>query len=422
MDTKVTAFDEHIWSEQHAVPDDVDDIHQRTFEYFWLGSHPVSGLVRDRLRSDGTPIHEIASISGTGFGFLAIIVGAHRGWITRDQALERVTTMVESLRKARRFHGAFAHFVDAATSRVIPFGPKDDGGDLVETALLLQGLICAREYFSRLTLAETRFRTLAQEIVTGVEWDWFTRGSDGPLWWHWSPKHRWCFGIVVSGWNEALVCYILAAGAERHSIKPVNYHQGWARSGEMVNGHSYLGTVLPLGEPFGGPLFLSQYSFCGLDPRGLSDRYCDYEEQIRAHTRINHDHCRSKFPGSDVWGMTASDGPNGYRVHSPVQDDGVIAPTAAMSALPVMPQEAVRAIRAFANFENGKLIGRYGFVDAFSPSSGWIADTHLAIDQGPAVAMMENHRSGILWQLFMNAPEVQRGLDRLGFRRASSAS
>ncbi len=419
MDTRVTAFGQSIRSPYKAVPDDVDDIHHRTFEYFWLGSHSVSGLVRDRLRADGTPINEIASISGTGFGFLAIIVGAERGWITRDQALERVTTMVHSLRKAKRFHGAFAHFVDAGTSKVIPFGPKDDGGDLVETALLLQGLICAREYFSGLTLAETRFRNLAHDLVTAVEWDWYTQGSDGPLWWHWSPKYRWCFDIAISGWNEALVCYILAAGSQNHSINAINYHQGWARSGAMVNGNSYMGTVLPLGEPFGGPLFLSQYSFCGLDPRGLSDRYCHYQEQVEAHTRINHDYCVSKFPEQGFWGMTASDGPNGYRVHSPANDDGVIAPTAALSAFPVMPDEAIRAIRAFADYQDGKLIGRYGFVDAFAPGSNWIADTHLAIDQGPIVAMMENYRSGILWRLFMNAPEVRRGLDNLGFRHES---
>lgn len=416
MDSENHRLDAEILSVERSLPDDIEDIQHRTFEYFWLGSHPVSGLARDRLRSDGEPLNDIASISGTGFAFLAIIVGAQRHWITRDQALDRVTTMVDSLLKAKRFHGAFAHFVHDETLDIIPFGPKDDGGDLVETAFLLQGLICARQYFSRSNLAETRFRTLAHDIISGVEWDWFTRRKDGPLWWHWSPKFRFCFDIAVGGWNEALVCYVLAAGAQAHHIEPVHYHIGWARSGAMVNGNSYLGTVLPLGEPFGGPLFLSQYSFCGLDPRGLSDCYGDYWQQVHAHARINYDHCRSQYPGSDFWGLTASDGPSGYRVHSPTRDQGVISPTAALSSFAVMPEEATKAARAFAKFEGGKLLGRYGFVDAFSPVTGWVADTHLAIDQGPIVAMIENHRSGLLWSLFMDAPEVKRGLNRLGFQ------
>ena len=415
MDTKSHLLNAQSFIPQRSLPDDIEEIQYRTFEYFWLGSHPTSGLARDRLRSDGTAINEIASVSGTGFSFMAIIVGAERRWITREEALNRVITMVQALQKAKRFHGAFAHFLHAKTSDVIPFGPKDDGGDLVETAFLVQGLICARQYFSGSTLAEMRFRTIAHDLIANVEWDWYTRGKDGPMWWHWSPTYRWCFNIAIGGWNEALVCYVLAAGAHRHHIEPVHYHQGWARSGEMVNGSSYLGTTLPLGEPFGGPLFLSQYSFCGLDPRGLSDRYANYWEQVEAHTRINYSYCQSKYPDSDFWGMTASDGRNGYRVHSPTQDDDVISPTAALSSFAFCPDEATKAARAFLKFKEGRLMGRYGFVDAFSPNHDWIADTHLAIDQGPIVAMMENYRSGLLWSLFMTAPEVQRGLSRLGF-------
>lgn len=360
-------------------------------------------------------------MSGIGFALLAIVVGAGRGWITRDQALDRVTTMVRSLEKAKRFHGAFAHFIDAATSEVIPFRARDDGGDLVETAFLLQGLICARQYFSRDTLAEALFRTLANSLISGVEWGWFTRGKEDGLFWHWSPKYRWALNMPISGWNEGLVCYVLAAGAEHNAIDPINYHRGWARSGAMINGNTYLGTRLPLGEPYGGPLFLSQYSFCSLDPRGLSDRYCNYWCQVQAHAQINRDYCRSKYPGLDIWGLTASDGPKGYRAHSPTSSDDVIAPTAALSSFAVLPEAAAKAASAFLTYQGGKLQGKYGFVDAFSPETGWIADSHLAIDQGPIVAMMENHRSGLLWTMFMGAPEVQRGLDRLGFTRDGDA-
>ncbi|WP_174155276.1 glucoamylase family protein [Rhizobium skierniewicense] len=399
----------------HLISKDIDTIQFRTFEYFWLGSHPTSGLARDRIRSDGAVINEIASVSGTGFALLSVLVGSERGWITRSQALERATSITESLHRAQRFHGAFSHFLHAETSEVIPFGSKDDGGDLVETGLLLQGLICARQYFSGPTLEETRFREKANALIKGVEWTWYTRGGDGPMWWHWSQKHRWSRNIPITGWNEALICYVLGAGAEQHAIDPVNYHAGWARSGEMRNGDAYFDIVLPLGEPYGGPLFLSQYSFCGLDPRGLSDTYCDYWTQIKAHTQIHYRYGCDKYPDQNLWGMTASDSPRGYRVHSPTDDDDVISPTAALSSFPFFPEEVSRAATAFLTFADGKLMGRYGLVDAFSPGSGWIADTHLAIDQGPIVAMMENYRTGLLWRLFMTAPEVQRGLDRLGF-------
>jgi hypothetical protein len=405
------------YGHQQHLSDDLQKIQYRTFEYFWLGSHPITGLPRDRLRADGEPINEIASVSGVGFAFLATIVGAERQWITRDQALERITTMVQSLMKTKRFHGAFAHFIDAGTCEVIPFGPRDDGADLVETALLLQGLICARQYFERTSLGEMRFRTLANNVIDGVQWDWFTRGKDGALFWHWSPKYKWALNVPITGWNEALVSYVLAAGARQYSIDPLSYHEGWARAGAMLNGNDYMGTVLPLGEPYGGPLFLSQYSFCALDPRGLSDRYGDYWRQVKAHTRINYDYCRSVYEDPEMWGLTASDGPKGYRVHSPTADGGVISPTAALSSFPFLPDEAARAAHRFMNYRDGQLWGRYGFVDAFSPETGWIADSHLAIDQGPIVAMMENHRSGLLWQLFSTAPEVKRGLDRLGFRQ-----
>ncbi len=399
----------------HSFSADIDHIQFRTFEYFWLGSHPTSGLARDRIGSDGTVINNLASVSGTGFALLAILVGAERHWITREQALERAVAITESLHRAPRFHGAFSHFLHAETSEVIPFGSKDDGGDLVETGFLLQGLICARQYFSRMTPAETQFRHRADALIGSVEWKWFTRGGNGPMWWHWSRKYKWSRNIPISGWNEALICYVLAAGADQHAIDPINYHTGWARSGDMRNGNSYLGVVLPLGEPFGGPLFLSQYSFCALDPRGLSDRYCNYWIQIQAHTQIHYRYGKDKYPGQNLWGMTASDGPKGYSVHSPTNDGDVISPTAALSSLPFLPEEVAGAATAFLNYKGGKLMGRYGLVDAFSPGSGWIADTHLAIDQGPIVAMMENHRSGLLWKLFMTAPEVQRGLDRLDF-------
>jgi len=399
----------------HSTTEQIENIQRDTFGYFWYASHLATGFPRDRIRADGQVISEIASVSGIGFGFLVILIGIERGWITREEGLARVALMAISLDRAPRFHGAFSHFIRATDGSVIPFSKRDDGGDLVETAFLMKGLICAREYFTRKEGTETDLRRLLDTLIQNVEWNWYAKGANKCLFWHWSPKYGWKRNVPISGWNEALVCYILAAGAKQHSISPATYHNGWARHGEIVNGKAYLGTVLPLGQPYGGPLFLSQYSFCGLNPFGLRDRYCRYEEQIVAHTHVNHDYCRAKYGDTGLWGLTSCDGPAGYKAYSPTRDAGVIAPTAALASFPFAPQLASSALTKFLQYENGKLLGKYGFVDAFSPKTGWVAHTHLAIDQGPIVVMIENYRSGLIWRLFMGAPEVQCGLKRLEF-------
>jgi hypothetical protein len=399
----------------------LDQVQRQTFLYFWEGSHADSKLIYDKRWVNGAIATNMISISGTGFGVMAILVASERGWIERSEALERLTLILERLALATRYHGAFAHMIDGATSQTVQFSQYDDAGDLVETTLLLQGLICAREYFTGTTETEKALRATVTRLFDEVEWDWFTRGrSDGPLYWHWSPIHNWTMNLPIRGWNEALSAYLLGAGSETHPIGPENYHGGWARSGTMLNGAAYLGTVLPLGEPLGGPLFLSQYSFCALDPRGLSDRYADYWQQAVAHTKINRDYCLTvaDYQQYGVWGLTASEAPNGYNANSPTSDTGAIAPTAALSSFPFLPKETEEALRAMLRYEDGKLFGSFGFVDAFAPSIDWLAPTYLSIDQGPIVAMIENHRSGLLWSLFMKAPEVRRGLERLGFTSA----
>lgn len=395
----------------------LDGLHFSTFDYFWSGSHPESGLPRDRMGSDGQPMHEITSISGVGFGFLALIVGAHRSWITRHDAVERANQMLQSLGRVKRFRGAFPHFVQTSGGKTIPFAKFDDGGDLVETALLVQALICAREFFDGQTLGEIDLRRSVSEIVSTVEWDWFTQGKPGPLFWHWSPRYGWAKNLPIVGWNEALVCYVLAAGAVDHPVDPESYHSGWARHGEIKNGATYLGVRLPLGEPFGGPLFLSQYSFCTLDPRGLGDAYCaDYLEQVHAHSLINYRYCSTRYGTDHGWGLSACDGPKGYIVNSPTDDHGIIATTAALSSMPFLPLRSKQAAMRFLKWRDGALLGRFGLMDAFDPATGWVSKTHLAINQGPVVAMLENHRSGLIWDLFMNAPEVRNGLVKLGYR------
>ncbi|TIT73730.1 MAG: beta-glucosidase [Mesorhizobium sp.] len=394
-------------------------VQRQTFRYFWEGAHPTSGMARDRQRFAPRSENDLVATGGTGFGVMAIIVAVERGWIGRDDAIGHLSRITCFLEKVRRYHGMFPHFTDGRTGETIRFARNDDGGDCVESALLSQGLLCARQYFNRKSVAEARLRERIDRLWRSIEWNWYCRDEE-MLYWHWSPGCGWALNCPVSGWNEGLLPYVLAAGSATHSIKANVYHRGFARDGQMCNGQSFYGTMLPLGPDYGGPLFLAQYSFCGLDPRRLTDRYAHYWQQNVAHTRINYDHCvcnplgHSGY-GADCWGLTSGHGPYGYVAHAPDNDRGVITPSAALSSLPYVPVESMRALRCFLTKPLHRIWGNFGFVDSFSENLNWFARTYLAINQGPVIAMIENHRSGLLWELFMSAPEVREGLSVLGF-------
>ncbi len=399
----------------------LDLIQRQTIRFFWDGAHPVSGLALDRVRLSRTQPDDRVGIGGAGFGFMAIVVAVERGWIEREAALDRLTAMLGFLEKTGCYHGLFPHYVNGRTGATMPFGRKDDGGDLVESAYLFQGLLCARQYFDRDSAAEKSLRERIGWMWREAEWSWHTRDGRHVLTWHWSPNNGWSLDAEIRGWNECLIAYVLAAASPTFSIDPVVYHDGWAQARAFDNRRSYYGIELPLGPDYGGPLFFSQYSFCGLDPRGLRDRYADYWLQNERHTRINYEHCvrnphNYRGYGASCWGLTASDDPNGYAVHAPDHDNGVISPTAALSSFPYAPEQAMRALRYFHEVVGGKIWGPYGFTDAFSESRNWHADTYLAIDQGPIVAMIENHRTGLLWKLFMKDEDVRGGLKKLGFQ------
>jgi len=398
----------------------IDAVQRQTFRFFWEGSHPASGLAPDRRTTRDEPADDLAAIGGTGFGVMALIVATERGWVTRDAAVDRLGKMLDVLARATCYHGAYPHFMNGLTGATIPFGRKDDGGDLVETSLLFQGLLCARQYFDRDAPGETSARKLITWLWQDVEWDWYTQGGRKLLYWHWSPNNGWALDHEIHGWNECLITYVLAAGSPTHPIDPLVYHRGFAAGRDFLNGKTYYGIELPLGMPYGGPLFFAHYSFCGLDPNGLKDRYADYWDLNQRHVRINRAHCianpgRYKGYGESCWGLTASDDYAGYSAHAPDNDNGTISPTAALSSLPYAPAEVMQVLRHFLSAHGERIWGRYGFVDAFSEHQDWAADTFLAIDQGPIIVMMENHRSGLLWKLFMNIPEVQNGLRKLGF-------
>lgn len=391
-------------------------VQKHTFSYFWDFGHPVSGMARERSTSGNT-----VTTGGTGFGVMAMIVAVRRNFITREEALNRIQTIVSFLEtKATRYHGAFAHWINGETGATLPFSTYDDGADLVETSLLFQGLLTARQYFDSDAATETKLREDITRLWEGIDWTWFQKEGENALYWHWSPQHEWRQNLKIQGWNESLITYLLAAASPTHSISKEVYDQGWARNGGMSNGTSYHGIRLPLGPNYGGPMFFAHYSFLGLNPNGLKDQYADYLEQNRSHAMINYNYCVDNPKGysgysEHCWGLTASDGKQGYSAHSPTNDRGVIAPTAALASMPYTPEESKRALEFFYYKLGDKLWSEYGFVDAFNLSEGWFDNQHIAIDQGPIIIMIENYRTRLIWDLFMSIPEIQAGLTKLGF-------
>jgi hypothetical protein len=394
----------------------LDKVQQQTFKYFWDFGHPVSGLARERNTSG-----ETVTSGGSGFGIMAIITAINRGFINRAQGLARLQTMTAFLKNtAQTFHGAYPHWLNGTTGAVIPFSANDNGADLVETSYLVQGLLCARQYFNDAGAAETTLRNDINFICNRVEWSWFRQGTQNVLYWHWSPNLGFIMNLPIRGWNECLITYVLAASSTTFGIPASVYTSGWAGNTGFVNGNTYYGHVLPLGPPQGGPLFFEHYSFLGINPNGLSDAYANYATQTKNHTLINYNYCKANpkayFGYSDsVWGLTASDIQGGYTASSPTNDVSVIAPTAALSSFPYTPNESMAALKFYYYVLGDKIWKEYGFVDAFSLHNIWFASSFLAIDQGPVIVMIENYRSGLLWNLFTSCPEIKTGMQTLGF-------
>ena len=407
---------------------------ERTFQYFWDGAEPNSGMARERFHVDGNyPQNDknVVTGGGSGFGIMAIIVGMERGFISRQQGVQRLGKIVDFLESADRFHGVWPHWMHGESGKVKPFGKKDNGGDLVETAFLVQGLLAARQYLRDGNEKEQKLAAKIDTLWKEVEWDWHRKGDENVLYWHWSPDYGWEMDFPLKGYNEVLITYILAASSPTHGIPAEVYHEGWARGGDITSSQTTYGYDLVLhhngSEKYGGPLFWAHYSYLGLDPRGLKDRYADYWKLNKNHTLINRQWSienpnNYEGYGKENWGLTASytrteDGGVGYAGHKPGDrsDRGVISPTAALSSFPYTPEHSMEALQNFYYNLGDSLLGKYGFYDAYSLEYNWFPERYLAIDQGPIVGMIENHRSGLLWDLFMSAPEVQNGLEKLGF-------
>lgn len=406
------------------------DLTQReTFKYFWDFANGSSGAAKERYHPKNPTLNQnVIATGGTGFGLMAILVGIERGYVTREAGVERLNKIVTFLENANRFHGAWSHWIDGGTGNVLPFSTKDNGGDLVETAFLAQGLICVKEYLKNGTDAEKVLANKADVLWKGVEWNWYTQNQNA-LYWHWSPNYGFDINLKLTGYNETLIAYVLAAASPNYSISKAVYENGWASNGAIVSSSTQYGLPLVLkhagGSNYGGPLFFSHYSFLGLNPKNLTDQYGNYWNLAVNHTKINRQYCISNPKnfidyGANCWGLTASysrnsDGSIGYSAHSPANDIGVISPTAAISSIPYTPSESLSFMH-FLYQKKDKLLGPAGFYDAFSPQYNyWVADAYLAIDQGPQIIMIENHRTGLLWNLFMQNTDVKNGLNKLGF-------
>ena len=405
----------------------LDTLQKQTFNYFWEGAEPTSGLARERLHMDDiypTYNKNIITTGGSGFGLMAILVGVERKFITREQALKRFEKIVNYLEKADRFHGAWPHWMVGETGKAQPFSKKDDGGDLVETAFLIQGLLTVKEYFKDGNEREKTLSDKIQKLWEEVDWNWYTKDGENVLYWHWSPNYNWEMNFPIGGYNECLVMYVLAASSPTHPISKSVYDKGWARNGKITKDTIFYGlrTVLDHYEhdksPV-GPLFWAHYSYLGLNPKGLKDQYADYWELNQNHALIQYKYCvdnphHYKGYGENCWGLTSSYSIKGYAGHRPDKDLSVIAPTAAISSIPYTPKKSMNFIK-YLYTKQDSLIGKYGPYDAFSLEKNWYLPRYLAIDQGPIPVMIENYRTGLLWNLFMNNIDVQKGLKRLNF-------
>jgi hypothetical protein len=411
-------------------------LQEACFRYYWEGAHPDAGMALENIPGDD----RIVAAGASGFGIMALVAGVDRGFITREQGLQRLTKIVTFLERAPRYHGAWSHFMNGTTAESMPvFGVFDDGGDLVETAFLIEGLLAARQYFHSATEAERNLYTRITRLWETVEWDWYRREPDmDALFWHWSANWAAHINHRLTGFNEVMIVYLLAIASPTHPVPSDLYYSGWAGQSEAAvnyrrgwgsttdgdhyaNGHTYYGTKLDVGVGRGGPLFFTHYSFLGFDPHALTDRYTNYFENSRNLARINLAYSienpgRHKGYGPDAWGLTASDGPRGYAAQAPElkDDQGNITPTGALSSFPYTPEASMAAFKHYYRDLGDRVWGVYGPRDAFNPDHDWVSPIFMGLNQAPITVMIENERTGLLWKLFMSNPEIKPMLDRIG--------
>ncbi len=411
-------------------------LQETCFRYYWEGADPNSGMTRENIPGDD----RIVATGASGFGIATLIVGVDRGFITRDQGVERLTKIVNFLEHADRYHGAWSHFMNGGTGKTMPvFGMFDNGGDLVETSFLMQGLLAARQYFRGKSNAEQSLYQRITGLWETVEWDWY-RGDPNSnfIYWHWSKEWAQQIHHPLIGFNEVMITYLLSMSSPTHGVPAEMYYSGWSsqskdalgyRTGwsgavdgdHYSNGHTYYGIKLDVGVGTGGPLFFTHYSYIGFDPHSLHDRftssYFDNNRNIalinRAYTLANPKHFAGYGP--DAWGLTASDGPEGYVPHAPDEnsDRGTLTPTGALASFPYTPEASMAALKHYYRDLGAQLWDIYGPRDAYSPTYNWISPIYMGLNQAPIVDMVENYRTGLVWKSFMANPEIGEMLKKL---------
>ncbi|MDE2252180.1 MAG: hypothetical protein KGL25_12345 [Gammaproteobacteria bacterium] len=430
----------------HAMSDDelLTMLQEAAFQYYWDGAEPNSGMAHENMPGD----ERIVATGASGFGIEAILVGVARHFITRAQGLARLTKIVSFLERAPRYHGAWSHYMNGATAQTMPlFGMLDNGGDLVETAFITQGLLTARQYFNGGAPGERDLYQRITKLWEGIEWDWYRDNAQSDyLYWHWSPQ--WGFQIhhPLIGFNEVMAVYLLAIASPTHGVPADMYYSGWAGQGERAlayrrgwsgsadgdhyfNGNTYFGTKLDVGVGSGGPLFFTHYSFLGFDPHALHDRYtASYFDNNRNIALINQAYCVANPKhyagyGADAWGLTASDGPTGYKTPAPdaENDNGTITLTGALASFPYTPEASMAAFKHYYRELGAQLWDIYGPRDAYNPTLNWVSPIYMGLNQAPIVAMVENYRTGLLWKTFMSNPEIALMLRKLDEATAASA-
>ncbi len=396
----------------------LDMVQRYTFRYFWEGAHQASGMALERSNGNG----QTAASGATGMGLMAMVAAHEREYESREAIKDRVGKILDFLANCERHHGAWSHWYQADTYQTQPFSEIDDGGDLVETSYVAQGLIAVKNYFTGNDAKSVLIRQKADTLWKEIDWDWYRKYGEYVLYWHWSPNYAFQKNMKVTGWNECLVTYIMAAASPTYGIPKEVYQQGWARNGSMVNKRTYYNHEINLSPNWGGPLFFIHYSHLGINPQGLKDQYADYWLEHVNTAEIHYEYARANplnhtNYSEQCWGLTASDDPYGYTAHRPMNNDnGTISPTAALSSFPYTPEESMKALKYFYRERGADLFGRYGFFDAFNDNLQWVKESYIGIDQGPIVVMIENYRTGLLWDVVMKDADVQTGLDKLGFR------
>lgn len=435
----------------------LEDLSERTFRFFWETANPENGLVPDRW-----PSPSFSSIAAVGFGLTAYPVGVERGYVTREQARERTLTTLRFFANAPQgpepegnagHKGFFYHFLDMKT------GARYAHSELstVDTALLLGGVLFAQSYFAGDHPEEVRIRRLADKIYARVDWPW-AQADVGGITLAWRPETGF-HANDWTGYNEAMIVYLLALGAPKHSLD----RSAWEAWTERYNEH--WGSYYDQEYLMFSPGFGHQYTHVWVDFREIQDAYMrerslDYFENSRRAAYAQYSYAEAnplgwKGYGGGVWGLTASDGPvyavlpyagedrqfRGYAArgigYPPTHnglgkshDDGTIAPTGAAGSIVFAPQLAIQAIREMRVRYGKHIYSKYGFLDAFNPSFtydielkrgrvipgfGWVADDYLGIDQGPILLMIENYRSGFVWEVMRRNPHIREGLERAGF-------